>query len=288
MNLGKAASLPSRPSRENRHSLRDSGSHWRVTLWKSCPTRYRTRAAAPDSRIPGLVARGSGMADRSSSCRSNRPETRHFSTRDRASEFPRPFTSVPFVPATRTHGHTRRDTASKYSSCAWQLGERLRTHARCQVDIAAVTPQASTAVHRRQQVPGKELGIQVPLLPATSLRGGRNSLSQFSRRGSDARTAQSRAVYRVSGKDSARDSVPRIRVARNWIRLKLKIEIGLEFNRSEERKSISNLANFALIGQIPIESQSESLVRLWLNEGKRKTESRPVLRLNVVDQFTFH
>lgn len=59
----------------------------------------------------------------------------------------------------------------------WQIP----SDARCQV---AVTPRASTAVqHRRQQVPGKELGIQVPLLPATSLRG-RDSLSQFARRAS--------------------------------------------------------------------------------------------------------
>jgi len=56
-------------------------------------------------------------------------------------------------------------------------------------------------VHRRQQVPGKELGIQVPLLPATSLRG-RDLLSQFSRRGSDAgRPLRSRALfYKVSNK----------------------------------------------------------------------------------------
>jgi len=44
------------------------------------------------------------------------------------------------------------------------------------------------------------------------------------------------------------------------IRLEIKIEIRLEFNQSEERKPISSLVNFALIGQIPIQSQSQSLV----------------------------
>jgi len=34
------------------------------------------------------------------------------------------------------------------------------------------------------------------------------------------------------------------------------IKIELEFNQSEERKPISNLVNFALIGQNPIQSQS--------------------------------
>jgi len=34
----------------------------------------------------------------------------------------------------------------------------------------------------------------------------------------------------------------------------------LEFNQSEERKPISSLVNFALIGQNPIQSQSQSLV----------------------------
>jgi len=38
------------------------------------------------------------------------------------------------------------------------------------------------------------------------------------------------------------------------------IEIELEFNQSEERKPISSLVNFALIGQNPIQSQSQSLV----------------------------
>jgi len=31
------------------------------------------------------------------------------------------------------------------------------------------------------------------------------------------------------------------------IRLEIEIEIGLEFNQSEERKSISNLVNFGLV-----------------------------------------
>jgi len=35
-------------------------------------------------------------------------------------------------------------------------------------------------------------------------------------------------------------------------RLEIKIEIGLEFNQSEERKPISSLVIFALIGQNPI------------------------------------
>jgi len=41
-------------------------------------------------------------------------------------------------------------------------------------------------------------------------------------------------------------------------RIRLEIEIGSEFNRSEERKPISSLVNFAsrAIGQNPIESQS--------------------------------
>jgi len=34
----------------------------------------------------------------------------------------------------------------------------------------------------------------------------------------------------------------------------LNIEIGLKFNQSKERKSISSLVNFALIGQNPIQS----------------------------------
>jgi len=33
------------------------------------------------------------------------------------------------------------------------------------------------------------------------------------------------------------------------IRLKIEIEIGLKFNQSKERKPISSLVNFALIGQ---------------------------------------
>jgi len=39
----------------------------------------------------------------------------------------------------------------------------------------------------------------------------------------------------------------------------------LEFNQSEGRKPISCLVNFALIGQNPIQSQSESLVWYGLN-----------------------
>jgi len=44
------------------------------------------------------------------------------------------------------------------------------------------------------------------------------------------------------------------------IRLEMEIEIGLKFNQSEERKLISDLVNFALIDQNPIQSQSQSLV----------------------------
>jgi len=40
------------------------------------------------------------------------------------------------------------------------------------------------------------------------------------------------------------------------IRLENEIKIGLEFNQSEEEKSISSLVNFALIGQNRIQSQS--------------------------------
>jgi len=43
-------------------------------------------------------------------------------------------------------------------------------------------------------------------------------------------------------------------------RLKIEINIGLEFNQSEERKLVSGLVNFALIGQTPIQPQSQSLV----------------------------
>jgi len=38
------------------------------------------------------------------------------------------------------------------------------------------------------------------------------------------------------------------------IRLEIGTEIGLEFNQSEKRKSVSGLVNFALIGQNPIQS----------------------------------
>jgi len=37
-------------------------------------------------------------------------------------------------------------------------------------------------------------------------------------------------------------------------RIRLKIEIELEFNQSKERKLLLCLVNFALIGQIPIQS----------------------------------
>jgi len=36
------------------------------------------------------------------------------------------------------------------------------------------------------------------------------------------------------------------------IRLEIEIEIGLEFNQLKERRPISSLMNFALIGQNPI------------------------------------
>jgi len=39
-------------------------------------------------------------------------------------------------------------------------------------------------------------------------------------------------------------------------RIRLEIEIELEFNQSEEKKPVSGLVNFALIGQNPIQSQS--------------------------------
>jgi len=40
----------------------------------------------------------------------------------------------------------------------------------------------------------------------------------------------------------------------------IEIEIGLEFNQSEERKPISSLVNSALIDRNPIQSHSQSLV----------------------------
>jgi len=39
-------------------------------------------------------------------------------------------------------------------------------------------------------------------------------------------------------------------------RIRLEIEIGVEFNQSEERKLISSLVNFAPIGPNPIQFQS--------------------------------
>jgi len=47
--------------------------------------------------------------------------------------------------------------------------------------------------------------------------------------------------------------------------IRLEIEIELVFNQSEERKPISSLVNFALIGQNPIQSQYQSLVWSGLN-----------------------
>jgi len=44
------------------------------------------------------------------------------------------------------------------------------------------------------------------------------------------------------------------------IKLEIEIENELEFNQSEERKPNSSLVNFVLIGQNPIQSQSQSLV----------------------------
>jgi len=49
-------------------------------------------------------------------------------------------------------------------------------------------------------------------------------------------------------KRSVNDYASRCTKAR--IRLEIKIEIELKFNQSEERKLISELVNFALIGQI--------------------------------------
>jgi len=43
-----------------------------------------------------------------------------------------------------------------------------------------------------------------------------------------------------------------IQKRKTHIRLEIGIEIELECNQSEERKSISGLVNFALIGQNPI------------------------------------
>jgi len=40
----------------------------------------------------------------------------------------------------------------------------------------------------------------------------------------------------------------------------MRLKNGLEFNQSEERKPISSLVNFVLVGQNPIQSQSQSLV----------------------------
>jgi len=44
----------------------------------------------------------------------------------------------------------------------------------------------------------------------------------------------------------------------------------LEFNQSDERKPILSLVNFALIGQIPIQFQSQSLV--WYGHKKRQNK----------------
>jgi len=44
------------------------------------------------------------------------------------------------------------------------------------------------------------------------------------------------------------------------IRLNIEVKFGLKFNQSKEKKPISSLVNFALIGQNPIQSQSQSLV----------------------------
>jgi len=44
------------------------------------------------------------------------------------------------------------------------------------------------------------------------------------------------------------------------IRLEIEFEIGLVFNQSEERKPISSLVNFALIGPNSIQSQSQTLI----------------------------
>jgi len=46
--------------------------------------------------------------------------------------------------------------------------------------------------------------------------------------------------------------IPALRAAKARIRLKIEIVIGLKFNQSKERKPISSLVNFALIGQNPI------------------------------------
>jgi len=64
-------------------------------------------------------------------------------------------------------------------------------------------------------------------------------------------------------------------IASSWTHLKIKI--GLEFNQSEERKPISSLVNFALIGQNLIQSQSQSLVWYRL---KSVSDQRLRLRLD--------
>jgi len=46
--------------------------------------------------------------------------------------------------------------------------------------------------------------------------------------------------------------------------LEIDIEIGLKFNQSKERKPISSLMNFALIGQNPISILISSLI--WASE----------------------
>jgi len=52
----------------------------------------------------------------------------------------------------------------------------------------------------------------------------------------------------------------RLKTCKIRIRLETEIEIGLEFNQSDERKPLLCLMNFALIDQIPIQFQSHSLV----------------------------
>jgi len=51
-----------------------------------------------------------------------------------------------------------------------------------------------------------------------------------------------------------------LNAANSEARIRLEIEIELEFNQLEERKPISRLVNFTLIDQNLIQSQSQSVV----------------------------
>lgn len=126
----------------------------------------RTRA------FPGLVARGSDRARPIDRIRAGE-SSRRTVTSPLAVALPNsrgrslPFRS--FVPTTKAHGDAdvpRQNIRRARDNLA---NGRERTHVArliCRCHASGL----HTAMHRRQQVPGKELGIQVPLLPATSLR----------------------------------------------------------------------------------------------------------------------